>query len=259
MHAARFDVVVLEFRSDAGVHPAAALQLALKMSSSTARLLAERLPCVVLSAIPEDHAQRVQGELRRYGAVTELRPSSLGRVGGGSARSGSGRASGSQPGRDDYELGEILAPLGASLRPDEKVPSFPLPGLASLRAPTSPTAPTGPRSDASPFLGRRPLPSLFDDDQPLQLAIELPLRNAPRRPMVVGELPKPETRPSLRFRFTRWALAGLGEVGPLLWHGVLFVVVSAVTLVAVGWAVQPPTRGVQPQAGALSADQRSRR
>jgi hypothetical protein len=242
MHAARFDVVVLSFRPSAGVHPAAALQLALKMSSSTARLLAERLPCVVLTAIPEEHAARVQAELQRYGAVTELRASSLGRVSRGHGSDGHGRASSSQPGRDDYEIGEILAPLGASVRPEKKAaPPLPsLPGLASLKPPPPP--PPGPRSDASTFLGRRPLPSLFDDDQPLQLAIELPTRTPLRRPMTVGELPKPEARDSMRVRFTRWALRGLGEVGPWLWHGALFLVVSTVTLVAVGWAVRPTTR-----------------
>jgi hypothetical protein len=240
MHAARFDVVVLSFRPSAGVHPAAALQLALKMSSSTARLLAERLPCVVLTAIPEEHAARVQAELQRYGAVTELRASSLGRVSHGHGSDGAVRASSSQPGRDDYEIGEILAPLGASVRPEKKPApvTLSLPGLASLKPPPPP----GPRSDVSTFLGRRPLPSLFDDDQPLQLAIELPTRTPMRRPMTVGELPMPEVRDSMRVRFTRWALRGLGEVGPWLWHGALFLVVSAVTLVAVGWAVRPTTR-----------------
>jgi len=264
-HAARFDVVVLAFRADAGVHPSAALQLALKMPPSTARLLTERLPCVVLSAIPEEHAARVRKDLERYGAVVELRGSSLGRISQGQRSSDGVRATGSQPSREDYELGEILAPLGQSHRPAKK-PALSLPppvpgthaslarGAAPLqietRTSTGPSAPT-----SAPFGGRRPLHSLFDDDAPLQLAIELPSRTraGARPPMVVGELPKPEARESTHVRFKRWALRGMGEVGPILLHGVLFVVISAVSLTAVSWALRAPDKAASAPAAQASS------
>jgi hypothetical protein len=241
MQAARYDVLVHGFSASAGVHPAAALQLALKLDPSTARILSARFPCVVLSAIPQDHAERAKADLAKYGAQVELRVTRLG------VRTSDHRDSapaGSSPqlrSGGGYELGEILAPM----RPSNSNGQTAEPRVVSARPiEVAGAVGGGPGRLTKPVTGvsqRLSFGSQSADEPPLQLAVDLP-RRGPSARMVVGELPKPAPVPSRRLRLLNWAVRGLGSLGPLLLHSLLFLVITLLTLAAVSWAMRPSPR-----------------
>jgi hypothetical protein len=134
----RYDVVIVGFRLNASLKPAQALQLVLGMDAETSKELTRRFPAAVLSGVSLSRAERVSGELTDAGAKVEVRESrlSLANDGGtGAPARGGGNASPAErpaiiaelpdgsrrapphTGRHEeasgnYEIGEILAPLG---------------------------------------------------------------------------------------------------------------------------------------------------
>jgi hypothetical protein len=244
MQAARYDVLVHGFSASAGVHPAAALQLALKLDPSTARMLSAHFPCVVLSAIPQDHAERAKADLAKYGAQVELRVTRLGlrtsdhRDSAPTGSSPQARTGGS------YELGEILAPMRPSNSNGHPAEQRVVSARPIEIAGTVGGGPGRITKTATGVSQRLTFGSLSADEPPMQLAVELPRRgpSLPRGRMVVGELPKPAPVPSRRLRLFNWTVRGLGSLGPLLLHSLLFLVITLLTLAAVSWAMRPSPR-----------------
>lgn len=256
MSSPRYDVVVLAFRLNAGVRPATALELALKLDARTARMLVERFPCVVLSSVASEQAQQARAALERFGANVELRESRLGSLADKHLTSSGAPPAPAPPAparppvlaapaqrvqAASYELGEILAPMGG--RSDaggarKPMPSSHPPGPA--RFPIE----LGDPSDTPAGGTRKSLPDFIetamDDDQPM-LEVDPRAWAAIQRPITRADKPRPASSPPGPRQRDYGAIwrAMLGALGPMATHALLFAIIASLTVLAVGWALQP--------------------
>jgi hypothetical protein len=299
----RYDVVIVGFRLNASLKPAQALQLVLGIDADTSKELTRRFPANVLSGVSLSRAERVSAELTDAGAKVEVRESRLslasdGGAGASSASSGSSQvqrpaviaelpdgsrrapphAARNEEASGNYEIGEILAPLGRggaappaaaaapttsaarrasreeldqalrdSLRPDQAVaaPQAVAPAAVPAKKEKSKPAPA-PEAfelmDNSAFAGMQNFGGGLDgfaeaDDAPKLQVDEVALRAIQRRPET--DLQPNSLQPSLRVRLGSW-WSGV-SASAFEWATALFslFVVAAVTLLAVGYALDP--------------------
>jgi hypothetical protein len=312
----RYDVVIVGFRLNASLKPAQALQLVLGMDAETSKELTRRFPANVLTGVSLSRAERVSAELTDAGAKVEVRESRLSLAHDGGGRSGSSSSSqadrppviaelpdGSRrapPHADrheeasgNYEIGEILAPLGrgggAVAQPPANTSGAPAAGGAStpagrrasreeldqalrdsLRpnqaaaepsepAPPQPEKPVEPRPgageprqpppaaepfevmDNSAFAGMQNfgggLDGFASDDSPLLQVDEVAMRSIQRRPEPATQAAS--LKPALAERLGSW-WSRFTEPA-LEWGAALLslAVVGAITLLAVGYALDP--------------------
>jgi hypothetical protein len=219
----RYDVVIVGFRLNASLKPAQALQLVLGMDAETSKELTRRFPSAVLSGVSLSRAERVSGELTDAGAKVEVRESRLslandGATGAGARGGGNGspaerpaviaelpdgsRRAPPHSGRHEeasgnYEIGEILAPLGRG-------------GTAPAPAAQAPTPVT--RRASREALDQ----ALRDSLRPDQAAPETPEpAPAPGAPPGKGEKGKavPEPEPEAFELMDNSAFAGMQNFG----------------------------------------------
>jgi hypothetical protein len=294
----RYDVVIVGFRLNASLKPAQALQLVLALDAETAKELTRRFPANVLSGVSLSRAERVSAELTDAGAKVEVRESRLSLANDAGTGAGGGSASvraprppviaelpdGSRrappPGgfheeaSGNYEIGEILAPLGRggaapapaaaatastpatrraareeldqalrdSFRPDRATPApEPVAPEKNEKGKPAPAPEAFELMDNSAFAGMQNFGGGLDgfaetDDAPKLQVDEVALRAIQRRPEPGS--PRSE-QPALTARLGSWwsGVAGASfEWGSAL---LSLLLVAAATLLAVGYALDP--------------------
>jgi hypothetical protein len=108
----RYDVIVVGFRLNASLKPAQALQMVLGLDADTSKELTRRFPASVLSGVSLSRAERVSQELTDAGAKVEVRESRISLTQQAALDGGPAPAERGEPESGNYEIGEILAPLG---------------------------------------------------------------------------------------------------------------------------------------------------
>lgn len=245
----RYDIVVVGFRLNARLKPAEAMHSVLGVSPDAARELVREFPATVLCGVSQGRAERVSRELNEAGAKVEVRESRISLA----AQADEGSAGGAFPTNEysgNYEIGEILAPMPrrsassapgaatASAAPMAKRPSREELD-AALRESFKPPPGHGGEHDAA-FAGL----TNFGDDLDGFGAAEAPVldvdEEALRSIRRSADADVPATsKPSLAERLLR-SLSRLldtaGEYGVTLFS---LGVITAITLLAVGYALNP--------------------
>jgi hypothetical protein len=245
----RYDVVIVGYKLNADSKPAQALQTVLGLDIETAKAMTRQFPATVLTGLSLSRAESVSQQLTQCGAKVEVRESRLSHV---SEPSPSMRPFPIDEESGNYAIGEILAPMGrhsaaraeergsqASRRPSREELDAAL--RESLRpAVAKPSTPVniGPEDDAA-FAGISNFETVdgYTDSAAGLDVDEVAFRSIQRQPQ--PQSTRAARGPGVWERLQRWAQnLGSGVLAwttSLLWLGLI----TAVTLVAVGYALNP--------------------
>jgi hypothetical protein len=245
----RYDVVIVGYKLNANIKPAQALQTVLGLDLETAKAMTRQFPATVLTGLSLTRAESVSKQLTDCGAKVEVRESRLSHV---SEPSPSVRPFPADEESGNYAIGEILAPMGrhsaarasersaeTSRRPSrEELDAALRESLRPEAAPAAPRISISPENDAA-FAGITNFEAL---DGYTDSAAALDVDEVAYQSIQRGPLPKSERTargPGLLDRLLSWARrlgsGALEWTASLLWLGVI----TALTLVAVGYALDP--------------------